>query len=112
MASSCLNIWDDDDEIDYDMIFSKFYSISFTELFDKINDDTKFSYVRFGDLEWRMILNQKGNLEHSYHPTIKQKLENILQDSKIDNSNFYISFSDKLFSTSHIHDGAKKIYRR
>lgn len=105
---SCLQVYDNATSIDETFISNTFHSEDMANIIHKLDIGFPFAYIRYGDLEWRMILENNGNIEHDNIPELTDKLKEVLEMSyfRFDN-NFYFSFSDKLFRTEHVYAGAK-----
>lgn len=102
-----MEIWQRQNPINYTVLIDKFYAINSLHFVNMIENDEPFSYVRYGDLEWRIILNNRGGQEQKYEEELKIALENLLKNNTLaaDNS-FYVSFSEKLYKTTHVHNNS------
>ena len=112
-TSGCSEIWENDPDFDYDNLLDYFDTLSMVTINKKLKDNEPFSYVRLGDLEWRIMIHDRGNGEHFSIPGMRQDLLDLLSSSyianEVNNDRFYVSFSNKLFRTKHVYDEALQI---
>jgi hypothetical protein len=102
---TCLEKWENENNIDYSFINDHFTQMTSFNFIEKMKNNEPFSYVRLGDLEWRILLHNRGNDEHFSNIEIQNKLKNILSK----NVGYYVSFSYKLFITTHVYTGSKNM---
>lgn len=101
----CLEVWNNDPSPDFSFINDKFVCIISPSFIEKIDKCEPFTYIRLGDLEWRIILHNRGNIEHFSSEEIQKRLIDIVTSDKKDN--YYVSFSQKLFVTDHVYTLSK-----
>lgn len=104
IPSGCMEIWNIEDDVDFIFVHQHFNQFSVVQLLELFENDTPFSYIRLGDLEWRVILDNRGNAEHRVFGDIRDRLTNVVRS----NIPYHVSFSIKLFETSHVYNSSKQ----
>jgi len=104
MACQKIEIYPRVDNIDFDFYNLHFTTLSLIEFVEKMKvTSDPISYVRIGDAEWRIILEDRGNIEQENLNDLGDRLRNVVDTAQSDDK-FVISFSFKLFRCEHIHD--------
>ncbi len=101
----CLEIWSIEQNVDYAYIREHFYSLLAETLLHRLETGETFSYINLGDLEWNVINKRRGNIEHDVFADIYDRLVNVVKTGN--QSNLYVSFSEKLFKTEHVYSLSK-----